>query len=84
MSPLNATKFETPTDGGPDIEMYTNRGFPGASLINRNDRYFWYHHSKDDRLVVEHKDSLDRCAALWAAASYVIADLSMDIPKTLI
>lgn len=83
MTQLNATEFETPTDGGPDIEMYTDRGFPGASLINKNEKYFWYHHSYGDTLNVEDTDSLDKCAALWAAASYVIADISMNIPRTI-
>jgi carboxypeptidase Q len=41
MAPLNATEFESPTDGGPDISMWTNRGFPGASLLNKNEKYFW-------------------------------------------
>ena len=34
-------------------------------------------------MEVEDKDTLDKCAALWAAAAYVIADLSIDIPRTL-
>ena len=41
MGPLNATEFETPTDGGPDISHWTTRGFPGASLLNKNEKYFW-------------------------------------------
>jgi carboxypeptidase Q len=83
MKPLNATEFSTPTDGGPDIEWWTNRGFPGASLLNKNERYFWYHHSNGDRMEVEDPDALDKCVALWASAAYVIADLSLDIPRTL-
>lgn len=41
MTPLNATQFKTPTDGGPDISLWTNRGYPSASLLNKNERYFW-------------------------------------------
>jgi carboxypeptidase Q len=40
MSPLNATTFESPSDG-PDISRWTDRGFPSASLLNKNDEYFW-------------------------------------------
>lgn len=83
MKSINATEFQEPTDGGPDIEFYTSRGFPGVSLLNKNEQYFWYHHSNGDTMNVEDKDTLDKCTALWAAASYVIADLSIDFPRTL-
>ncbi|XP_055841660.1 carboxypeptidase Q-like [Episyrphus balteatus] len=81
MAPLNATQFETPADGGPDISVWLNRGFPGASLLNKNDKYFWFHHTEGDRMLVEDPDSLDRCVALFASTAYIIADLSVDIPK---
>lgn len=81
MVPLNATKFETPTDGGPDISHWTSRGFPGASLMNKNEKYFWFHHSAGDSMAVEDPKNLDKCAALWAAAAYVVADLSVSMPK---
>uniref|UniRef100_A0A182M9U7 Carboxypeptidase Q n=1 Tax=Anopheles culicifacies TaxID=139723 RepID=A0A182M9U7_9DIPT len=76
MAPLNATEFETPTDGGPDISHWTSRGFPGASLLNKNEKYFWFHHSAGDTMAVEDPKNLDKCVALWAAAAYVVADLS--------
>ncbi|KAL1402905.1 hypothetical protein pipiens_001810 [Culex pipiens pipiens] len=81
MGALNATEFETPTDGGPDISHWTTRGFPGASLLNKNEKYFWFHHSAGDSMAVEDPKNLDKCAALWAAAAYVVADLSVSIPK---
>ncbi|XP_058825600.1 carboxypeptidase Q-like [Topomyia yanbarensis] len=81
MSSLNATDFETPTDGGPDVSLWTRRGFPGASLMNKNEKYFWFHHSAGDSMAVEDPKNLDKCTALWAAAAYVVADLSVSIPK---
>uniref|UniRef100_A0A182ST02 Carboxypeptidase Q n=1 Tax=Anopheles maculatus TaxID=74869 RepID=A0A182ST02_9DIPT len=81
MAPLNATEFETPTDGGPDISHWTTRGFPGASLLNKNEKYFWFHHSAGDTMAVEDPKNLDKCVALWAAAAYVVADLSISMPK---
>lgn len=81
MKPLNATQFESPMDGGPDIEYFTGVGVPGASLINANERYFWYHHSDGDRMTVQDTDDMDKCTALWAAAAFVVADLSLDLPR---
>lgn len=81
MEPINATTFATPLDGGPDINQWVNRGFPGASLINANDRYFWFHHTQGDSMMIENPESLDKGTALFAATAYVIADLSVDLPK---
>lgn len=81
MTPIGATEFSTPVGGGPDISLWTGRGFPGASLMNKNDKYFWFHHTQGDSMLVEDPDSLDRCTALFAATAYVVADLSIDIPK---
>lgn len=81
MHPLNATQFASPMDGGPDIEFFTNVGIPGAALLNANERYFWYHHSNGDRMTVEDPTNLDMCTALWAASAFVVADLSIDMPR---
>ncbi|KAL5277515.1 hypothetical protein ACFFRR_002626 [Megaselia abdita] len=82
MTPINATEFDSPADGGPDVSWWMKRGFPGASLLNKGEKYFWYHHSAGDSMLVEDTVDLDRGTALFAAAAYVIADLSVDIPKT--
>jgi len=81
MQPLNATAYSTPMEGGPDIEFFTDVGIPGAALLNANERYFWYHHSDGDRMSVLDPRELDLCTALWAATAYVVADLSVDMPR---
>lgn len=81
LEPLNATQTANPQDAGPDISMWTNRGFPGASLMNRNEKYFWYHHSEADSMLVENSGYLDKGAAAFAVTAYVVADLSIDMPK---
>lgn len=69
-------------DGGPDISLWTSKGVPGASLINSNERYFWFHHSAGDMMSVEDPRALDLCTALWAVSSYIVADLSFAMPRT--
>lgn len=69
--------------GGPgsDITMFIKTGIPGASLLNANQRYFWYHHSEADTISVQNETDMTNCAAFWTAVSFVIADLSIDIPR---
>lgn len=38
LAPLNTTQVTTPIRGGPDIQGWVNRGFPGAELTTKNDR----------------------------------------------
>lgn len=83
-SPLNATEFNSPIDAGPDIDMWASRGFPSASLLNKNDHYFWFHHSAGDSMLVLRPEDLDKNCALFAAAAYVIANLSVDMPKEVV
>lgn len=49
--------------------------------MNANEKYFWFHHSQGDRMDVLDPDNLDKATALWAAVSYVIADLSDEFPN---
>lgn len=81
MGPINGTDYDSPSDGGPDVSLWVDRGFPGASLLNNLEKYFWFHHSAGDSMLVEDPVELDRGTALFAAAAYVIADLSIDMPK---
>lgn len=83
MAPLNATTLDATADGLSDVELWTDRGYPGAGLLNRNDKYFWYHHTAGDSMLVESPANLDKCTALFAAVSYVVADLSVDMPRSL-
>lgn len=67
---------------GSDIEVFENMNIPGASLLNRNEKYFWYHHTEADTMTVENSDSLDLNTAMFSLISYIIADLSVELPKS--
>lgn len=49
--------------------------------MNKNEKYFWFHHTAGDSMLVEKTEDLDKATALFAAAAYVIADLSVDMPR---
>ncbi|XP_012283500.1 carboxypeptidase Q [Orussus abietinus] len=79
LSALNATQLRSP-NAGPDISDWVDSGVPGGSLWNKNDKYFWFHHTNADTMLVEDPTSLDLATALFAAVSYVLADISVDLP----
>ncbi|CAD6235660.1 GSCOCG00007956001-RA-CDS [Cotesia congregata] len=80
LSKMTPLEVKTP-HSGPDIENWVNDGVPGASLWNKNERYFWFHHSEGDTMDVEAPDNLDMATALFAATSYIIADINLDLPR---
>jgi carboxypeptidase Q len=79
---INATTTSfSKTNVGSDIEVFQNLNVPGAALLNRNEKYFWYHHTEADTMTVEDPDSLDLNTAMFAIVSYIIADLSVELPR---
>ncbi|XP_060868808.1 carboxypeptidase Q-like [Metopolophium dirhodum] len=80
---INATTMQSSKyNVGSDIEVFENINIPGLSLLNRNEKYFWYHHTEADTMAVEDPDSLDLNTAMFAVISYIIADLSVELPKS--
>lgn len=84
MAPLNATDFSTPAQYASDIGLWLDRGFPGATLLSKSENYFWYHHSDADSITHVDSVDLDKTVALHAAIAYIIADLSIDMPKNVL
>ncbi|XP_026753273.2 carboxypeptidase Q-like [Galleria mellonella] len=78
---INASTLVESNSAGPDIDVITNTGIPGAGLHNDNARYFWFHHTEGDTMNVEDEHELDLGAAFWTAVAYIIADISVDIPR---
>lgn len=71
-------KVMTPSTA-PDIMFWINAGVPGGGLINQNEKYFYYQHTNADTMMVENPKALDMNTALFAAVSYVLADMSVDL-----
>ncbi|XP_026333609.1 carboxypeptidase Q-like [Hyposmocoma kahamanoa] len=78
---INASTLVESDSPSSDINVIVDTGVPGAGLYNANDRYYWFHHTEGDTMNVEDPDELDLGAAMWTAAAYVIADISVDIPR---
>lgn len=79
-APINATRL-TLGASAPDLSLWIKEGIPGASLSTANEKYFIFHHSEGDTMSVLDRRELDLCTALWAAASFVFADLSVRLPR---
>lgn len=75
---INTTTLDSNFEGS-DIEVFTNQGTPGLSLKNENSKYFYYHHTSADSMTAQDPDNLDKSTILWAATSYVLADLSVPV-----
>lgn len=80
LEPLGKLDLRSPQQA-PDIEEWVNSNVPGASLWNKNEQYFWYHHTEADTMLTEDRIELDKNTALFAAVSYVVANLNLDFPR---
>lgn len=80
LKPYNMSSFDTNFEGS-DIELFSEVGVPSLSLANKNDKYFYYHHTRGDSMSIENPDDLDMATFLWAATSYVLANISVDLAR---
>lgn len=78
---MNSTAYARYDVVGSDIFFMIQEGVPGISLNTENELYFYYHHSPADMITVLKSDELDMNTALWATVSYVLADLSVPLPR---
>jgi len=67
--------------GGADIGDLMRQGVPGMSPKNANERYFWYHHSSGDTMLVQDPEEMDSNARMIAAFTYVVADMDQRFPR---
>ncbi|XP_032667284.1 carboxypeptidase Q-like isoform X2 [Odontomachus brunneus] len=80
LAPLGDMKLKSPCTA-PDIQFWVNAGVPGGSLWTQNEEYFYYHHTNADTMLVENPKALDMNTAIFAALSFVLADISVDFPR---
>ncbi|XP_071798668.1 carboxypeptidase Q-like [Asterias amurensis] len=80
LGPVNATTFLDAADGL-DVSYWEKEGVPGGSILNRNNDYFWYHHSDGDTISVQDPHQMDLCTAVWTVVSYIVADLDKMLPR---
>jgi len=80
LAPLGDMKLKSPAVQ-PDISFWIIAGVPGGGLWNQNEKYYYYHHTDADTMLVENSKALDMNTALFAAVSYVLADISVDLPR---
>lgn len=78
---INASSLHESTSAGSDIQELIEEGVPGAGLMTEDDRYFWFHHTEGDTMNVESPEELDMGTAFWTTVAYIIADLSLDMPR---
>lgn len=80
LQPINATELEVRVAGS-DAKLLAPYGVPVSTLLNRNDKYFYYHHTKADTMSMMSSEALDHCTAMWAAIAYVFANISELLPR---
>lgn len=80
MAPIGATTLEWSVRGS-DVDKLKAFGVPVSTLLNRNERYFHYHHTKADTMSLMSSRDLDLCTGFWAAVGYVFADLRDMLPR---
>lgn len=77
---INTTRTKANDAVGSDISLWAGK-IPTGSLLNANEKYFWFHHASSDTMDVINSEDLDKATALWASVAYVIADLSEEFPR---
>lgn len=78
---INATLYRRFPVVGADISKLVPEGVPALNLNVVNDDYFYFHHTGADHMRIQDSGELDMCLALYAVTSFVIADLSVSLPR---
>lgn len=63
-----------------DVAYMAAGGVPSVVLNGNDGRYFWYHHTEADVLTAMESKELDNCLAVWAATTFILADMNENLP----
>ncbi|VDI60636.1 carboxypeptidase Q [Mytilus galloprovincialis] len=80
LKPINATALKK-GEGGEDITLWMRAGVPGGSIMNANEKYFYFHHTDGDTMTVQDPVAMNLCSAVWAVVAYTVADLEEMLPR---
>ena len=64
-----------------DTAYWSQIGVPTATLANKNDKYFYFHHTDGDTISVLDPVEMNLCSALWSVFAYVLADMETMLPR---
>lgn len=78
---IGATTVQPTDDAGSDIGVFAPLGVPIGEPLMVENNYFWFHHSQGDTMRTLKSEDLDENLALFAATSYILADLSISLPR---
>lgn len=81
LAPLNASDYQTFERISSDVDVFIPHGVPAISLRTDLTERYWYHHTEADTLTLEDSRELDLCLATWAVSAYVLADISIPLPR---
>ncbi len=75
---INSTQLKINRSGfkATDLSVFVQSGVPSVGLDNKNDKYFYFHHTEGDTMSVLNSEDLDKCTAVWTATAYVFANLN--------
>lgn len=83
LTSMNSTQLILKADTGGDTSPFIELGIPGMMMDTDDTKYMWFHHTEGDTMTVYKPEELDSCLAMWAVATYVIADMKTELPRKL-
>jgi carboxypeptidase Q len=81
LEPVGATAVRRGSAGTVDVGPLRREGVPVMGLDVDTERYFWYHHTHADTIDIIDPDELARCVASVAVMTYVVADMTVRLPR---
>ncbi|KAK6632209.1 hypothetical protein RUM44_007240 [Polyplax serrata] len=78
---LNSTTVMKTSSAGSDISVFKSQNVPLMEPMYAETPYYWFHHSDGDSMRTLNSDIMDKNLAFVAGVSYILADLSVQLPN---